>query len=351
MHAFYQCTSCDYFCRKEEKNIAATSGQSSSVPARAELKAENGIICGDLYPAHHADCIPTSLDSLRTLGESLRDFHVVRDRRIISLKAVDDFETGSDQNLSASSIESTTSEPAWQPPTNESTLWFAFFFLIGFFQMSTKSTSTTKEYKQQQQQHCNCKRFYEENLEMYQDMVRSLDEMRAIVEEMKYIHSSRIIPQYVIDEGDVLVEDDIGEIIPKEKDLPFLRNLIDQTSIRAADRGSQNMEESGAEPPDVKSSMAVFSLELNAPKQAVGSDDSHSARTTPSKKRSFAWTLVTENEDKFRCNVCKTVIRYCSSSNIKRHYSNNHPDVLKQFNNESDRAAAEISDDKQFEFL
>ncbi|VDN23116.1 unnamed protein product [Gongylonema pulchrum] len=89
MHAFYQCTSCDYFCRKEEKNIAATSGQSSSVPARAELKAENGIICGDLYPAHHADCIPTSLHSLRTLGESLRDFHVVRDRRIISLKAVD----------------------------------------------------------------------------------------------------------------------------------------------------------------------------------------------------------------------------------------------------------------------
>lgn len=57
---------------------------------------------------------------------------------------------------------------------------------------------------------CHCRRLYEENLELYQDMLNSLNEMRAVVSDLKC--SSGMDTGYYVDEGDVLEEADGDEI-------------------------------------------------------------------------------------------------------------------------------------------
>lgn len=53
---------------------------------RTALKVENDVVVE--YPSHHAECLPASLESLRELGDDLKNFCVVANHRIIPLKAV-----------------------------------------------------------------------------------------------------------------------------------------------------------------------------------------------------------------------------------------------------------------------
>ncbi|VDM97784.1 unnamed protein product [Onchocerca ochengi] len=71
----YHCARCDDFYQKRDDESL-----------RVILKAENDLVVN--YPVHHPECSPTSLESLRELGDKLKDFSVVANHRIIPLRTV-----------------------------------------------------------------------------------------------------------------------------------------------------------------------------------------------------------------------------------------------------------------------
>lgn len=70
-----------------------------------------------------------------------------------------------------------------------------------FFHFSLISSASKS-----QEQRCFCRRLYEENVELYQEMLRSVDEMRSLINEMKRISGSNA--EYYIEDGQILEEGD-----------------------------------------------------------------------------------------------------------------------------------------------
>uniref|UniRef100_A0A0R3RWH3 C2H2-type domain-containing protein n=1 Tax=Elaeophora elaphi TaxID=1147741 RepID=A0A0R3RWH3_9BILA len=172
--SYYYCSRCDDLYQKRDNESI-----------RTVLKAENNVVID--YPVHHAECSPTSLESLRELGNDLKDFCVVANHRIIPLKAEskcyvshepdEGFLGGSDgQN--------------W-----DTTVLMDEDIIIN-------STPVPKS----QEQRCFCRRLYEENVELYQEMLRSVDEMRSLISEMKRISGANT--EYYIEDGQILEEGD-----------------------------------------------------------------------------------------------------------------------------------------------
>ncbi|MCP9263787.1 hypothetical protein DINM_007164 [Dirofilaria immitis] len=107
------------------------------------------------YPVHHAECLPTSLESLRELGDNLKDFCVVANHRIIPLKAVLEFEYSILHEQDESFLTGGSNEQNWNTANLDD-------------EMLINPMSVPKL----QEQRCFCKRLYEENLELYQEMLR-----------------------------------------------------------------------------------------------------------------------------------------------------------------------------------
>ncbi|KAL3995570.1 hypothetical protein ACH3XW_26360 [Acanthocheilonema viteae] len=170
--SYYYCSRCDDLYQKRDNDSV-----------RTVLKAENDLVVD--YPAHHAECLPTSLESLRELGDHLKDFCVVANHRIIPLKA--ESECNKFHEPDESFHTRASDQQNWDTTDMDEGI------LIN-------STSVSKP----QEQRCFCRRLYEGNVELYQEMLRSVDEMRSLVSEMKRI--SGVDVQYYIEDGQALEE-------------------------------------------------------------------------------------------------------------------------------------------------
>ncbi|VDM09458.1 unnamed protein product [Wuchereria bancrofti] len=175
----YYCSRCDDLYQKENNESI-----------RTVLKAESDLVVE--YPTHHAECSPSTLESLRELGDGLKDFCVVASRRIIPLKAVI-VSIESEYNIFHEQDESFltggSNEQNWDTTAMDE-------------EILINPTSVPKL----REQRCFCRRLYEENMELYQEMLRSVHQMRALINEMKRISGANA--EYYIEDGQVLEESD-----------------------------------------------------------------------------------------------------------------------------------------------
>ncbi|VDK88668.1 unnamed protein product [Litomosoides sigmodontis] len=279
----YHCSQCDDLYQKSDNDSM-----------RTVLKAENDLVID--YPTHHAECSPTSLESLRQLGDDLKNFCVVANHRIISLKTV---------------LESEFD--VFHEPDED--------FLIGGSDEQSWDTTIVDEgivinpasVSKPQEQRCFCRRLYEENLELYQEMLRSVDEMRSMVNEMKHISGANA--EYYIDDSQILEEGDNSTLNDDS-------SLAEQPSEQFDDKEEMSstvfLSEQGTSKQDDETSLNGDNTSINT-----------MAMPLSRKRNRRIWTLVSGDGHDFRCNACKRIIKCCSPTNITRHYANNHPEVLK----------------------
>ncbi|VIO92369.1 Uncharacterized protein BM_BM10634 [Brugia malayi] len=172
----YYCSRCDDLYQKENDESI-----------RTVLKAENDLVVE--YPTHHAECSPSTLESLRELGDDLKNFCVVANRRIIPLKAVIESEYNIFHEPDESFLTGGSNEQNWDTPAMDE-------------EILINPTSVSKLGEQR----CFCRRLYEENMELYQEMLRSVHQMRSLINEMKRISGAN--DEYYIEDGQVLEESD-----------------------------------------------------------------------------------------------------------------------------------------------
>uniref|UniRef100_A0A1I8ECJ8 RYYR-CCHC domain-containing protein n=1 Tax=Wuchereria bancrofti TaxID=6293 RepID=A0A1I8ECJ8_WUCBA len=170
----YYCSRCDDLYQKENNESI-----------RTVLKAESDLVVE--YPTHHAECSPSTLESLRELGDGLKDFCVVASRRIIPLKAESEYNIFHEQDESF--LTGGSNEQNWDTTAMDE-------------EILINPTSVPKL----REQRCFCRRLYEENMELYQEMLRSVHQMRALINEMKRISGANA--EYYIEDGQVLEESD-----------------------------------------------------------------------------------------------------------------------------------------------
>uniref|UniRef100_A0A915PHI5 SET domain-containing protein n=1 Tax=Setaria digitata TaxID=48799 RepID=A0A915PHI5_9BILA len=174
---FCHCSRCDDLCQKSEGDFSP-----------AILKVENDLVV-DMYPLHHPECSATSLESLRELGDDLKNFCVVANHRIISLKAVIESEFTVLRDPGESFVINESDQQNWDAPIMDEDILM-------------NSASLPKVPNER----CCCRRIYEENMELYQEMLRSVDEMRSLVSEMKRI--SGVSTEYYVEDGQILEQGD-----------------------------------------------------------------------------------------------------------------------------------------------
>ncbi|EFO19062.2 hypothetical protein LOAG_09433 [Loa loa] len=170
----YHCSRCDDLYQKKDNESTHTV-----------LKAENDLVVE--YPAHHVECSPIALESLRELGDDLKNFCVVADRRIIPLKAVVEAECNIFREPNESFLIDGSDKQNWDRTILDE-------------EILINSTSVPKL----RGRRCFCRRLYEENMKLCQEMLESVEEMRSLFTEMKRISGANA--EYYIEDGEVFGE-------------------------------------------------------------------------------------------------------------------------------------------------
>ncbi|VDN02365.1 unnamed protein product [Thelazia callipaeda] len=168
----YHCLRCDELCEKDNTLVPAV------------LKKQDNLIV-DMYPKHHAKCLPLALESLRELGSNLKNFWVAVKSKIIHLKSVLECDVLKKKFLQCKSGQLSGNGIA----INETYV----------SNMDTSSVIKTQERR------CVCKRFYEENEMLYQEMMRYRDEMKSMVNNICRIstcNANYYVDEEIIEEGD-----------------------------------------------------------------------------------------------------------------------------------------------------